>query len=63
MHTNVKQPEIGSPAMTVHKQLPDFDDPRVQIVYEILCNGKEPPNRDQHWEGWVSRNIVAALYR
>lgn len=44
-------------------RLPDWEDPRVQIVYKLmsdpdLCGWT---NREEHWEGWLSRNIVAAL--
>lgn len=42
--------------------LPEFEDHRVQLVYEILCDcelhGKP---REEHWEGWQARRIVAAL--
>jgi hypothetical protein len=41
-------------------ELPDWEDPRVQIVYELLCADLVPPGND-HWEGWVARHIVAAL--
>jgi hypothetical protein len=41
--------------------MPAFDDPRVQIVYELLCSEEAPPNKQEHWEGWVARKIVAAL--
>ena len=37
-----------------------FDDPRVQLVYGILCGPDDPP-MGEHWEGWVSRRIVNAL--
>jgi hypothetical protein len=40
--------------------LPPFDDPRVKIVYDLLCEEVAPPP-GQHWEGWESRRIVAAL--
>lgn len=44
-------------------QFPDFYDPHVQIVYTALCDPElnTSPNREEHWEGWISRNIVAAL--
>lgn len=44
-------------------KLPDWEDPRVQIVYKVLCDPdlNTPPNPEEHWEGWVSRQIVAAL--
>lgn len=44
-------------------RLPDFEEPRVQIVYEMLCDDtlNRPPNPEEHWEGWIARNIVAAL--
>lgn len=37
-----------------------FDDPRAQTVYAILCGNDDPP-MGEHWEGWVSRRIVDAL--
>lgn len=44
------------------KALPDFSDPRVQKVYNILCSQDPPPKDGQHWEGWCARNIVAELF-
>ncbi len=41
-----------------------FDDPKVQAVYTILCDDADwPPkeNPQQHWEGWIARRIVDAL--
>lgn len=38
-----------------------FNDPRVQIVYELLCDGQCPDNSAEHWEGWIARRIVGAL--
>lgn len=38
-----------------------FDDPRVQVVYDILCNTDDVPPPEQHWEGWAARRIVDAL--
>lgn len=35
-------------------------DPRVKLVYELLCDTSEPPG-DLHWEGWLAERIVAAL--
>lgn len=49
------------PSDDARSALPPFEDSCVQVVYEILCGDKEPPNKDEHWEGWVSRKIVAAL--
>ena len=37
-----------------------FDDPKVQSVYEILCNDEAPP-KSEHWEGFIARRIVDAL--
>lgn len=44
------------------KQYPEskFDEPRVQIVYEILCADEAPP-KGEHWEGFIARRIVDAL--
>lgn len=39
----------------------DFDDPRVQQVYEIICGDNHPP-AGEHWDGYVSRLIVDALF-
>lgn len=41
--------------------LPDFNDPRVQKVYALLCDSVLPPSPQQHWEGYTARRIVAAL--
>lgn len=38
-----------------------FDDPRVQTVYSLLCNAEDAPPPEQHWEGWIARRIVDAL--
>ena len=38
-----------------------FDDPRVQKVYEIICGDNHPP-AGEHWDGYVSRLIVDALF-
>ncbi len=43
------------------KNLADWDDPRTQLVYAILCDDEAPPNREEHWEGFLSRKIVHAL--
>ena len=37
-----------------------FDDPKVQLVYEILCSDEAPP-KGEHWEGFMARRIVDAL--
>ena len=39
----------------------EFNDPEVQIVYELLCDTAETPPEGEHYEGWVARRIVAAL--
>lgn len=39
----------------------NFEDPRVQLVYSILCNYDDPPE-GEHWEGWVARKIVDVLF-
>lgn len=38
-----------------------WEDPRVQTVYGLVCDGTEPPE-GEHWEGFLARRIVAALY-
>jgi NTP pyrophosphatase (non-canonical NTP hydrolase) len=50
-------------AEPLRDELPEFEDARVQIVYKMLCDDdlNIPPNPEEHWEGWISRNIVAAL--
>ena len=41
-----------------------WEDPRVQAVYEILCDhGDAPHDPSEHWEGWIARRIVDALCR
>jgi hypothetical protein len=37
-----------------------WDDPRVQAVYQVLCSDEAPPP-EQHWEGFLARRIVDAL--
>lgn len=39
----------------------DFDDSRVQQVYEIICGDNHPPV-GEHWDGYVSRLIVDAMF-
>lgn len=38
----------------------EFEDQRVQTVYQILCDDERPP-KGEHWEGFAARKIVAAL--
>jgi hypothetical protein len=47
----------------VTETLPEWEDADVQLVYEMLCDPElnSPPNPEEHWEGWVSRNIVRGL--
>lgn len=49
----------AAPAVQPEPQA-QWDDPRVQRVYEVLCSNEAPPP-EQHWEGWVARRIVDAL--
>lgn len=59
-----KAPSVSTTAQCgAGEALPAWEDPRVQIVYEALCDQSlhEPPNREEHWEGWLARNIVARL--
>ena len=37
-----------------------FDDPKVQAVYAILCDEAKPAE-GEHWEGFTARRIVDAL--
>ncbi len=39
-----------------------FEDPKVQIVYAILCENAKPPE-GEHWEGFAARRIVDALFK
>ena len=45
----------------VAEPVADFDDPLVQTVYNILCDADEGKPREEHWEGWKARRIVATL--
>lgn len=48
--------------MTGTPTAPSFDDPRVQLVYSMLCNDDSYATEgDEHWEGAIARRIVAAL--
>lgn len=40
--------------------LPDFSDPDVEAVYELLCDLTPAPG-DEHREGWMARRIVGRL--
>lgn len=40
----------------------DFNDPRVQIIYSILCEDSVPPD-GEHWEGFVSIKIANGLFK
>jgi hypothetical protein len=42
--------------------LPSFDNPKVQLVFEILCDDELPPNPEHRWESWYAKRIVAALF-
>ena len=42
--------------------LPTWDDPRVQAVYDLLCDDATPPDPAEHWQGWYARWIVARLF-
>lgn len=44
-------------------ELPEWPDPRVQAVYALLNSSEieESMPKGEHWDGWVSRHIVAAL--
>ena len=50
----------NAPMIATPEPLTSFDDPRAQIVYDLLCSDEAPPP-EQHWEGWVARRIVDAL--
>jgi hypothetical protein len=51
---------LSQPA-PVQEPVADFDDAQVQTVYNILCDADEGKPREEHWEGWKARRIVAAL--
>jgi hypothetical protein len=42
-------------------ELAEWEDQRVQLVYELLCDQVAPP-AEEHWEGFSARRIVAALF-
>lgn len=44
------------------EDLPPFDDPKVQLVFEILCDDTPPPNPEHRWESWYAKRIIAALF-
>lgn len=51
------------PELSREDVLPAWEDPRVQVVYELLCNMPEGKPADDHWEGWTARHIVASFAR
>jgi len=62
MHTQIawRGYQAGRAALQSHTPNVEFEDPRVQLVYGIICGGHEPPE-GEHWDGYVSRLIVDAL--
>ena len=42
--------------------LPPFDDPKVQLVFDILCDDTPPPDPEHRWESWYAKRIIAALF-
>jgi hypothetical protein len=44
------------------EDLPPFDAPKVQLVFEILCDDTPPPDPEHRWESWYAKRIVAALF-
>ena len=41
--------------------LSPFEDERVQIVYDLICDTETVQPKGEHWDGFVSRRIVGAL--
>lgn len=52
---------FGEPIQAV--RLAEWEDERVQLVYQLICDTDNWPPSEEHWEGWVARRIVAALER
>lgn len=44
-------------------ELADFENPIVQVVYELICAQDEAaqPPEGEHWEGYLARRIVPAV--
>jgi hypothetical protein len=40
-----------------------WEGPVVQAGYETLCNDCDPPNPEEHWEGYVTPRIFRAMCR
>lgn len=49
-----------APEQVVAAPKAQWEDPRVQAVYDVLCSDEVPP-AGQHWEGWAARRIADAL--
>lgn len=54
---------LASPSAEAAKPvvLAEWEDPRVQVVYRILCDTETGPPPEEHWEGFLARRIIAAL--
>lgn len=51
-------PDCSAP--TAVEPVEQFEDARVQKVYDILCSTEEVP-KGEHWEGFTARRIVDSL--
>ncbi len=49
---------------TVPKEEPkvEWADPRVKMVYDLICDDEDTPPVGNHWEGWLARRIVENLF-
>ena len=43
-------------------RMAEWEDQRVQKVYELLCLKEIPGDENEHWEGRLARLIVASLF-
>lgn len=56
----------GAQPVAPREPTPEFNDPRVQAVYDILCDDTDLPPKEapqQHWEGWIARRVVERLFQ
>jgi hypothetical protein len=57
MRDGVDTVKINERQNSTTLKLADWQDPRVQLVYRLLCSDEQPPMED-HWEGYAENQTT-----